>query len=146
MGLSAVVITYNEEAELERCLASLSFADEIVVLDSFSTDRTVEIAGQFTNNVSCRQFMGFSDQWNAAIAIAAHEWILQVAADEVVGDALAEEIVDAISSGKYDAYRMPRSTFFLGKRMRHCGWYPDYQLRLVKKTIARIPDRLVHGP
>ena len=144
MGLSAVVITYNEEARLETCLQSLSFADEIVVLDSFSTDRTLEIARQYTDNVGCREFVGFSDQWNAAIAMATQEWVMIVAADEIVSDGLAADVVSAISSGMHDAYRLPRSTYFLGRRMRYCGWYPDYQLRLVKRSIARIADRLVH--
>ena len=144
MGLSAVVITWNEEANIEQCLRSLSFADEIVVLDSFSTDRTVEIARKFTDKVSSREFTGFSDQKNAAIAMASQDWVLIVDADEVVPPELAVEIVDAITGGKYDAYRMPRSTYFLGRKMRHCGWYPDYQLRLARRSIAHIPDRLVH--
>lgn len=144
MGLSAVVITWNEEENIEACLRSLAFADEIVVLDSFSTDRTVEIARKFTDKVGSRKFTGFSDQKNAAIAMASEDWVLIVDADELVTDELAFEIKKAVESGNYDAYRIPRSTYFLGKRMRHCGWYPDYQLRLARRSIAKIPERLVH--
>lgn len=144
MGLSAVVITYNEETRLKRCLDSLLFADEIVVVDSFSTDNTLEIARRYTQNVTCREFKGYSDQKNAAIAGATQEWVLIVDADEVISPELAEEIRQAIASGKFNAYRMPRSTYFLGRRMRYCGWYPDAQLRLVKRAIAHIPERLVH--
>lgn len=144
MGLSAVVITYNEEAKIQQCLHSLAFADEIIALDSFSTDRTVEIAKQFTQNVSCRKFEGYSDQWNAAIALASQEWVLIMAADEIVTEELAADIQAAILDGKYDAYWIPRSTEFLGRRMRFCGWYPDFQLRLAKKAVAKIPHRLVH--
>lgn len=144
MGISAVVITFNEEANIERCLRGLRFADEIVVLDSVSTDRTVELARQFTDRVSTREFVGFSDQKSAAMQLASHEWVLSVDADEVVTEELAEEIVAAVENGSCDAYRMPRSTFFLGRRMRHCGWYPDYQLRLARKSKAHYPARLVH--
>lgn len=144
VGLSAVVITYNEENNIERCLGSLGFADEIVVLDSFSTDRTVELARKYTGNVACREFTGFSDQWNAALEMAREDWVLIVGADEVVSDKLAAEITDAIADGSCDGYRMPRLTWFVGRPIQHCGWYPDYQLRLARKSRARFPDRLVH--
>ena len=144
MKLSAVVITLNEEPNIERCLGSLGFADEIVVLDSFSTDRTVEIAGRFTDKVSQREFSGYSDQKNAAMEIASNEWVLIVDADEVVTAELAAEVRKAVESDKYVAYRMPRLTHFLGKPIRHCGWYPDYVTRLMRKSKARFADRLVH--
>ncbi|MGB9618848.1 MAG: glycosyltransferase family 2 protein [Armatimonadota bacterium] len=155
MGLSACVITLNEEANIERCLTSLSFADEIVVVDSFSTDRTVEIARRFTDRVVQREFSGFSDQKNAALEIAAQDWVLFVDADEVVTEQLAGAIRAAIadstsSRGRGEAttgfagYRIPRLTTFLGREMQHCGWYPDYVLRLARRDRARFPHRLVH--
>jgi glycosyltransferase involved in cell wall biosynthesis len=144
VSISAVVITLNEEANIEGCLRSLSFADEIVVLDSFSTDRTVELARRYTDKVSCREFVGFSDQKNAAIELATGEWVFIVDADEVVPVGLAKEIAAAVQTDEFDSYRMPRSTDFLGRNMRHSGWYPDYQLRLARKSKAHIPDRLVH--
>lgn len=142
--LSAVVITYNVESDIANCLRSLTFADEIIVVDSFSTDKTVEIARQFTDKISFREFTGFSDQWNAAIDLAQHEWILMIGADEVVTDGLINEIKSAMENGKCDGYRMPRLTYFLDKPIRNCGWYPDYQLRLARKSKYRIPYRLVH--
>lgn len=142
--LSAVVITYNAEIDIANCLQSLTFADEIIVLDSFSTDRTLEIARQFTDKVSSREFTGFSNQWNAAIDLAQHEWILMVGADEVLTDGLISEIQYAVEKGACDGYRMPRLTYFLNRPIRGCGWYPDYQLRLARKSKFRIPHRLVH--
>lgn len=144
MSLSAVVITCNEEHNIERCLQSVAFADEIVVLDSFSTDRTVELARRYTDNVTQREFAGFGEQWAAALALATCEWVLVIAADEVVTPELAKEIQAAVKRGDRDGYRMPRLTEFVGRRMRHCGWYPDYQLRLARRSRAWFPDRLVH--
>jgi glycosyltransferase involved in cell wall biosynthesis len=139
-----VVITLNEETNVERCLSGLSFADEIVVVDSFSTDRTVEIARRYTDKVSLREFLGFSDQKTAAMELASGEWVLFVDADEVVTERLGAEIRKAAQSEQFDGYWIPRSTWFLGKRIRHCGWYPDCQLRLARKSKARFPARLVH--
>lgn len=144
MSLSAVVITCNEENNIERCLQSLTFADEIVVLDSFSTDRTVELARRYTENVTQREFAGFGEQWAAALALATREWVLVVAADEVVTDELANQVASAVERGDRDGYRMPRLTEFVGRKMRRCGWYPDYQLRLARRSKASFPDRLVH--
>ena len=144
MSISGVVITYNEESNIERCLTSLAFADEIVVLDSFSTDRTVDLARRFTDKVSQREFAGYSDQKNAAMELASNDWALVVDADEVVTEKLANEVRKAVESDRFDAYRMPRLTYFLGKPIRHCGWYPDHVIKLVRRSKARYPDRLVH--
>ena len=144
MGLTAAVITWNEERNIERCLQGLAFADEIVVVDSLSTDRTVEIARRFTDKIVPREFSGFSEQKTAALELASQEWALFVDADEVVTERLATAIQDAMADGRFDAYRIPRLTGFLGREMRHCGWYPDYQLRLARREKARFPERLVH--
>ena len=159
MGLSVLVITRNEESNIERCLQGLAFADEIIVVDSFSTDRTVEIAKRYTDKVTQRQFRGFSEQKSAALGLATQEWVLSVDADEVVTEKLAAAIQDAIGDSlpfqgragerskvnrKCDGYRIPRLTTFLGREMRHCGWYPDCQLRLARRDKAAFPSRLVH--
>ena len=138
------MITHNEERNIESCLSSLRFADEIVVLDSFSTDRTVEIARAFTDKVSQREFKGFSDQKNAAIDLASNDWVFIVDADEVVSPELADEITSAVESDEFVAYRMPRLTYFIGKPIRHCGWYPDHIVRLARRSKSRFGDRLVH--
>jgi glycosyltransferase involved in cell wall biosynthesis len=144
LAISACVITLNEEYNIEACLAGLGFADEIVVVDSMSTDRTVEIARTFTEKIVLREFNGFSEQKSAALEMATGDWVFFVDADEIVSEELALAIADAVASGRYDAYRMPRRTSFLGREMRYCGWYPDYQLRLARREKASFPERLVH--
>ncbi|MCE5198712.1 MAG: glycosyltransferase family 2 protein [Armatimonadota bacterium] len=144
MGISAVLITYNEEANIDQCLKSLNFVDEIVVLDSFSSDRTIEIARQYTDKIRMREFTGFSDQKNASVALATEEWVLVIDADEVVTDELAAEIKRAVETGEFDYYSIPRLSYFLGRPIKHCGWYPDNVVRLVRRSKLRFPDRLVH--
>lgn len=144
MGLSAVIITYNEEENISRCLDSLSFADEIVVMDSFSSDKTLEIVRKYTDRIYQRQFTGFSEQWNAAFAKASHEWILKIDADEVVSPELRDQMVEALRNPQFDSYKMPRLSYFLDRPIKTCGWYPDPQLRLAKTKLATVPDRLVH--
>ena len=122
MGISAVVITLNEEENIERCLEGLAFADEIVVVDSLSADRTVELARGFTDKIEQREFTGYSDQRSYALSLASSEWALVVDADEVVTGDLGKEIVSAVESGECEGYRMPRLTYFLGRPMRRCGW------------------------
>lgn len=144
MKISAIVMTLNEESNIDRCLSSLAFADEIVVLDSFSTDRTVEIARNYTNKVAQQEFKSSSGQRLAATEMTSNEWLLFVDADEVVTVELAEEICQAVKSEKYAAYRLPRLTYFLGKPIRGCGWYPDPVVRLMRKSKAQWSFRLVH--
>ncbi len=144
VGVSALVITWNEEKNIQRCLESLRFADEIVVVDSYSTDRTVEIAKCFTEKVFQREFTGFSDQRNAALQYAANDWVLIVDADEVVTPELASEIRQAVERCEYDGYRVPRLTVFIDRQMWHCGWYPAYSIRLARKDKIYLPHRLVH--
>jgi glycosyltransferase involved in cell wall biosynthesis len=143
--LSVTIITLNEEANIRRTLESVQWADEIIVLDSGSTDRTVAICREFTEKVHHQDWLGFSGQKNAAIDRATGAWILSLDADEPVESALAEEIRTIISSSNAcDGYRIPRKTFFLGKWIRHGGWYPDYNLRLFKRGMGRFEERAVH--
>ncbi|MDH7600889.1 MAG: glycosyltransferase family 2 protein [Armatimonadota bacterium] len=144
MGISALVITWNEEKNIQRCLESLRFADEIVVLDSYSSDRTVEIAKRYTDKVFQREFAGFSDQRIAALQYASQDWVLIVDADEVVTPELASALRRAAETEQYDGYRLPRLTVFLDREMRHCGWYPAYSIRLARKDKVYFPPRLVH--
>lgn len=144
MSITACVITLNEEHNIEACLSGLAFADEIVLVDSLSTDATVELARKFTDKIVLREFKGFSEQKTAALEMATGDWVFFVDADEIVTPELALAITDAAASGRYEAYRMPRRTSFLGREMQYCGWYPDYQLRLVRRDKARFPERLVH--
>jgi glycosyltransferase involved in cell wall biosynthesis len=143
--LSVTIITLNEEGNIRRTLESVQWADEIIVLDSGSTDRTVSICREFTETVVHQDWLGFSRQKNAAIDRTTGDWVLSLDADEPIEPELAEEIREIMAStGAHDGYRIPRKTFFLGKWIRHGGWYPDYNLRLFRKGKGRFEERLVH--
>lgn len=144
-ALSVVLITLNEAANLPRTLESVRWAKEIVILDSGSTDETLEIAGQFGARVFQESWKGFGPQKNSAIAHATGEWILSLDADEEVTPALAAEI-QALLAGNppFRAYRIPRLNHFLGRPLRHGGYWPDPKLRLFRRGAARFEDRPVH--
>jgi len=142
--LSAIIISKNEAAKIAVCLDSIAFCDEIIVVDSGSTDRTVEIAGGMGARVVSHAFAGFGPQKNFALSLATGDWVLSIDADEWVSEALAQEIRAAIAKGDAQAYEMPRLSRFLGRPMRHSGWYPDYVLRLFRRGRAYFSDHLVH--
>jgi glycosyltransferase involved in cell wall biosynthesis len=143
--LSVAIITCNEEANIRRTLESIKWADEIVVVDSGSTDKTAAICREYTGKVLHQDWLGFSVQKNLAIEKTSGDWVLSLDADEPVEPALAEEIRNIISRpGPFDGYRIPRKTFFLGKQVRYGGWYPDYNLRLFRKGKGRFEERVVH--
>jgi glycosyltransferase involved in cell wall biosynthesis len=143
--LTATVITRNESAHIAAALESLSFADEIVVVDSESTDDTVAIARRFTDRVIVRPWPGYVEQKNFAAEQASHDWILSLDADERVSAPLAGEIRAVLADTALAAgYRLPRVTFHLGRWLRSTDWYPDYQLRLYDRRRARWAGRLVH--
>jgi glycosyltransferase involved in cell wall biosynthesis len=144
--LSVIVITKNEEAMLARCLQSVRFADEIVVVDSGSTDRTVDIARECGARVVVTEdWPGFGPQKNRALDLAGGEWVLSLDADEWVEPPLADELRACIaSSDGPDAYELPRSSSFCGREMRHSGWWPDHILRLFRRGTARFSEDIVH--
>ncbi|MBI3802817.1 MAG: glycosyltransferase family 2 protein [Nitrospirae bacterium] len=143
--ISVTVITRDEAGEIDACLSSVAWADEIVVVDSGSTDRTVEIAKRFTGKVFHHPWEGYARQKNWAVAQASHDWILSLDADERVSPALREEIERAIGAPSPAAgYLIPRKNFFLGHWIRHGGWSPDYVLRLFQRKEGRFLDRKVH--
>jgi glycosyltransferase involved in cell wall biosynthesis len=143
--LTATVITFNESANLRAALESVSWADEIIVVDSESTDDTVAIARGFTDKVIVRPWPGYIAQKNFAAEQAAHDWILSLDADERISPPLAEEIRAIVRAPSGAAgYRMPRVTFHLGRWIRSTDWYPDYQLRLYDRRRARWAGRYVH--
>ncbi len=133
-SLSVVVITYNEERKLRRCLDPVSWADDIVVVDSFSADATVEIAGQYTGRVFQRAWSGFADQRNFGMAQARGDWILFLDADEYVTGGLEERLRKLLrDGGDYDAYKIHRLEHFLRFPIRHGTLNPSYQPRLLRK-------------
>lgn len=143
--LSIAIITYNEEANIRRTLESVTWADEVVVLDSGSTDGTLAICREYTDRVIHRDWLGFARQKNAALEQTTGDWVLSLDADEPVEPMLAQEIRNIIASpAARDGYLIPRRTFFLGKEIRHGGWYPDYNLRLFRRGRGRFEDRAVH--
>lgn len=133
--ISACVMTFNEEHNVRRCLESLSFCDEIVILDSFSTDRTVEICKEYTSLVFQEEWKGYITQRNRLREIANHDWVLFLDADEEVSPSLRDQILYHFRSGtgKYMGYEFPRQVFYLGKWIRHGEWNPDIKLRLFRK-------------
>jgi len=143
--LSVTIITLNEEANIRRTLESVKWANEIIVLDSGSTDRTVAICREFTDKVFHQDWLGFGRQKNAAIDRATGDWVLSLDADEPIEQELGEEIKRIIASADAcDGYRIPRKTFFLGKWVRYGGWYPDHNLRLFRRGKGRFEERAVH--
>ncbi|MGA9568415.1 MAG: glycosyltransferase family 2 protein [Candidatus Korobacteraceae bacterium] len=145
LSLSVVIITFNEEANLARTLASVAWADEIIIVDSGSTDRTREVAESFHAQLCVESWKGFSAQKNSALAKAYGDWILSLDADEEVEPALADEIRTVLNANPSVAgFWIPRKNFFLGRWIRHGGYYPDRKLRLFRRGTAAFEDRLVH--
>ena len=147
MTIAAVVITKDEEHNITECLESLRWVDELIVVDAESRDRTVELAKQVTSRVCVRPWPGYGPQKNFGIDQAGADWILVVDADERVPDALRLEI-QAVLAGRPPAdiggYEIPRRNFFYGKWIQGGGLYPDYQLRLFRKTAGRYDDVRLH--
>ncbi len=143
--LSVTIIALNEEKDLPRCLESVQFADEIILVDSGSTDRTVEVAKKFGAKVIQEPWHGYGAQKNFAMDKAKNDWVLNIDADEAVTPELREEILREIKSEQAAAsYAVARKTFYLGKWIRFGGWYPNYVTRLARKSKARWTEPHVH--
>jgi glycosyltransferase involved in cell wall biosynthesis len=143
--ISATVIALNEERDLPRCLESLRFADEVILVDSGSHDRTVEIAKQMGARVIIEPWRGYGAQKNFAMSQAKSRWVLNVDADEVVTPELKAEILAELNSQKPAAgYAVARKTFYLGRWIKYGGWYPNYVTRLVQKSQATWTEPNVH--
>ncbi|WP_035589749.1 glycosyltransferase family 2 protein [Hippea jasoniae] len=144
MSLGCAIITYNEEHSIERTLKSVSFCDEIVVVDSGSSDNTLEIVSRYTDKFFVQEWMGYGKQKNFAISKLSTDWVLSVDADEVVTEALKEEIIKTLKSPQSDAYAINIQLIFLGKPLRFGGNYPDYHVRLFKKGRYWFREDSVH--
>jgi len=143
--LSVIIITRNEAANIRACIASVAWADEIVVVDSGSTDDTVGIAREMGALVYRHaDWPGFGPQKNRALSYATGEWVFSIDADERVTPELRAEIERAMLEEGAAGYHCPRLSQFCGTFIRHCGWYPDYVLRLFKREAGRFSDSLVH--
>lgn len=164
--LSVAIITYNEEDNIRDALESVKWADEIVVLDSFSTDRTLDICKEYTDKVFSSEWEGFSEQKNKAVSLTTGQWVLVLDADERVTEELKNEIISIVKNtssdknypsptplpdvsgegmrGRGDGYYVPRKNYFGNKWMKHGGWWPDYTLRLFRKEKGFFEKREVH--
>ena len=138
--ISSVVITYNEEANIGECLDSLQWTDEIIVIDSGSSDNTADIAKTFTPNVIISGNLSYGVKKNIGIEKASGNWILWIDADERITPELKQEIQKTIAAAEYNAYFINRKSFFINKFIKHCGWYPDYTLRLFRKDTGILFD------
>jgi glycosyltransferase involved in cell wall biosynthesis len=142
-NISVIIITKNEESQVEDCLKSISWADEVIVVDSESTDKTIEIVKKYTDKIFIRKWEGFASQKKYALSLAKNDWVLSLDADERIPAELKNEILD-INVNICDGYIIPRENYFLHKKITSCGWGQDSQLRLFRKDKTSMTDRLVH--
>ncbi len=142
---SVIIISLNEEARIGRCLESVAWADQIVVVDSGSTDGTVQVCQAAGAQVHHRDWPGYGPQKNRALELATGEWVLSLDADEYLSPELATEIRNRLADpGGFIGFRLPRLSTFCGRAMRHSGWWPDPVLRLFRRGRARFSDEVVH--
>ena len=144
LPVSVVIVTKNEEINIEDALKSVSDAQEIIVIDSFSADRTVEICKRFTGRVYQHEWQGFARQKQRAVDYAEGPWVLILDADERVTPGLKAEIIENVDNTDCSGFYMPRENYFIGKWIRHSGWWPDNTLRLFKKEKGHLEPREVH--
>tara|TARA_B110001454_G_C12723280_1_gene436285 strand:- start:39348 stop:40115 length:768 start_codon:yes stop_codon:yes gene_type:complete len=145
LPLSLVVITLNEERNLKGCLDSVPFASDIVILDSFSKDKTKEIAADVGARFFEQSWLGFGPQKNKAVELARYDWVLSLDADERLSPELQTEIIEQFESlNAKTGYLLPRISFYLGRWIRYGGWYPDYQLRLFNRQHSKWDEAEIH--
>ncbi len=143
--ISVIIIAYNEEKNIQRCLESVKWADEIVVVDGFSDDRTEEICREYTERVFQAKWNGFGKQKNLCAEKSSYKWVLNIDSDEVVSPELADEVRNLLSKEpKFPLYKVPRKNYFGSRWVRHGGWYPDHIARLYDKTQIAFSENLVH--
>lgn len=142
--LSVIIITKNESEHIATCLKSVSWADEIIVLDSGSSDNTVSICKQFTQHVYETDWPGFGLQKQRALDKAKGEWVLSIDSDEQVSDELKNEIQQAMRDSDTSGFEIPRLSSYCGKQMKHGGWWPDHVLRLFQRQVGHFTEDLIH--
>lgn len=143
--ISVVIIAFNEEKNVRAALESAKWADEVVVVDSFSTDKTPDICREYTDRVYQEKWRGFSGQKTYAVGLARNDWVFVLDADERFTDELIREISGLMFEGQSMAgYYVPRRNHFMGREIKHCGWSPDYSIRLFDRKRGAFKDRAVH--
>jgi glycosyltransferase involved in cell wall biosynthesis len=144
-SISAIIITFNAAPHINACLASCAWCDEIIIVDSGSTDNTVELCRAYTDKIVITEdWPGFGPQKNRALEQATGDWVLSIDADERVSELLEQEIKNVITQSTATGFRLPRQSRYCGRWIKHCGWTPDYVIRLFRRDCARFTDDLVH--
>ena len=141
--ISVIMIVKNEESFLEEALKSVSWADELIIVDGESTDNTIKIAAKYTSRIFVNKWEGFAAQKKFALNLASNDWVFNLDADERVSDNLKKEIND-LDFKKADGFKVPRKNYLLDRHIASCGWDNDYQLRLFRKSKVTVTERLVH--
>lgn len=145
LPISLVVITLNEEKNIRRCLESVDFVNDIIVLDSYSKDKTRDICLQMNARFEQQEWLGFGRQKRKAVELAKNDWVLCLDADEALSSSLKQEILNRWNQlDEKTGYRLPRISFFLKRWIRHGGWYPDYQLRLFNRKYSQWSENPIH--
>jgi glycosyltransferase involved in cell wall biosynthesis len=142
--LSVAIITKNEEANIDRCLSSVNWADEIVVVDSGSQDYTLNICKKHGVKIFTSKWFGFGKTKQLAVDYCNHDWILSLDADEIVTKRLRQRIESKLENPQFYGYRIKRSSYYLGQKIKHCGWDKDYPIRLFNKQHGRFNSKIVH--
>jgi glycosyltransferase involved in cell wall biosynthesis len=145
LPLSVVIVTQNEERNIREALQSVRDASEIIIIDAFSTDRTRDICREYTDRIYQKEWQGYASQKRTGIELAAGPWVFILDSDERFTEPLRKEIADIVQGNQAcSGYYVPRKNFFLGKWIRHGGWWPDHTLRLFRKDQAAMEERKVH--
>jgi len=142
--IGVYIICYNEEKSIRNSLESVKWADEIIIVDSGSNDKTVEICKEYTDKIYFKEFKGFGEQKNYAKSLITKEWALNLDADEVISRELLIELTNLEISNGVNGFCIPRRNYYIGKAIKRCGWYPDYKLRLHRSKEGKWKDVLVH--
>lgn len=142
--LSIIIITKNESSNIEDCIKSVSFANEIIVVDSGSTDNTIKIAKKLGAKVFIKPWMGYGRQKNYAINLCSGDWILSIDADERISSPLKKEILKVIECSEFNAYSAPRKSYFIARFIKYSGWQSDRVTRLFKKGVGKYSNHQVH--
>lgn len=147
LPVTVLIPTYNCQTHLVKCLESVKWADEILICDSYSTDRTLEIVRQYTDRIIQHEYINSAKQKNWAIPQAKHEWVLLIDSDEMLEPELQREILDLLANipEGYDGFRIPRKNLVFGKWIKSCHMYPDYNTRLFRRDVSRYVDKEVHA-
>ena len=142
--LSVVIITKNEEDFIEDAIRSAQFAEEIIILDSFSVDMTCEIAKRLGAKVRQKEWLGFGAQKNLAVSLASNDWVFVLDSDERITTELKSEIIETLKNPSFDGYQIARLNSFFGKNIKSCGLYPDYSIRLFSRLKGKFENVPVH--